>query len=40
MMFVKQKKGEFSRNNQRLNIKLALIYLLLIILFTTLIILL
>ncbi len=39
-MFVRQKKGEFSRNNQRLNIKLALIYLLLVLLFATLIILL
>lgn len=39
-MFVKQKKGEFSKNNQRLNIKLALIYLLLVLLFASLIILL
>jgi hypothetical protein len=37
-MFVKQKKGEDSRNNQRISVKLTIIYLLLILLFATLII--
>lgn len=37
-MFVKQKKGEFARNNQRINVKLTIIYLLLIILFASMII--
>ena len=37
-MFVKQKRGEYSRNNQRISVKLTIIYVLLIILFATLVI--
>lgn len=37
-MFVKQKKADYSKSHHRINVKLTIIYLLLILLFTALII--
>jgi hypothetical protein len=37
-MLLKEKKGNIARNNQRLNIKLAIIYFLLVLLFISLIV--